>query len=82
MDTSPTGVVCLLPYKQEAVMSNKVGGFTVRGIELCLLSEESAVMARENGEVVYNNLSDAQAAVSAALRGVCDSMHIPTAYVL
>lgn len=60
----------------------KVGGFVVRGIELVILSPETAQLARENGEVVHTNLPDAQEAVRVALRGVCDSMHIPTAMII
>jgi hypothetical protein len=60
----------------------KVGGFVVRGIELVVLTPDSAELARENGEKVYDLIADAQDAVCAALRGVCDNMHIPTSMIL
>ena len=59
----------------------KVGGFVVRGIELCILTPETAELARENGETVYDTLPEAQNAVSAALRGVCDSLPTSVMYL-
>ena len=60
----------------------KIGGFVIRGIELIVLSPEAVEIAKEDGETVYTDAAEAQAAVAAAIRGVCSDMHIPTSMIL